>query len=43
MSTSVPAHEIVVSKTPEEVEACFNIRVDVFVHEQRFSLEDERD
>lgn len=39
----VPAHEIVVAQTEKEIQDCFDVRVQVFHHEQKFPLETEFD
>ncbi|KAI3616510.1 gnat family [Moniliophthora roreri] len=38
-----PAHEIVTATIPEEIQQCLHVRIEVFVNEQRFSLNDEID
>ncbi|EEB91144.1 hypothetical protein MPER_10543 [Moniliophthora perniciosa FA553] len=38
-----PAHEIVTATTPEEIHQCLHIRIQVYVNEQKFSLDDEID
>ncbi|KAJ9103014.1 hypothetical protein QFC20_004822 [Naganishia adeliensis] len=38
-----PPYEVVVADTPELVQACHDIRIEVFVTEQGFSMEDEMD
>ncbi|KAK2466039.1 hypothetical protein APHAL10511_001681 [Amanita phalloides] len=40
---SAPAHETVVVQTPEERQQCYDVRINVFVHEQKFPLEAELD
>jgi predicted GNAT family N-acyltransferase len=43
MSADAPGHEIVICTTPEDFEACLSVRIDVFVHEQQFLIEEELD
>ncbi|KAJ9125676.1 hypothetical protein QFC22_000638 [Naganishia vaughanmartiniae] len=38
-----PQYEVVVADTPELVQACYDIRIEVFVTEQGFSIDDEMD
>lgn len=40
---STPPHEIIIAKTEAEIQQCFDLRVQVFIHEQGFSLDDEFD
>ncbi|KAJ3841801.1 acyl-CoA N-acyltransferase [Lentinula raphanica] len=41
--SEIPAHEIVVASTEEEIQQCYKIRIDVFTHEQGFPIETEID
>ncbi|KIY69708.1 acyl-CoA N-acyltransferase [Cylindrobasidium torrendii FP15055 ss-10] len=43
MASEVPPHEVVLVTTPQDIELCMNIRIDVFHHEQGFPLDVERD
>lgn len=43
MSKIAPEHELIVAQSQEEIEQCYQIRIDVFHHEQRFPLETEID
>ncbi|KAJ3902351.1 acyl-CoA N-acyltransferase [Lentinula edodes] len=38
-----PAHEIVIASNEAEVQQCYQIRIDVFAHEQGFPIETEID
>ncbi|KAF9077025.1 hypothetical protein BDP27DRAFT_1414152 [Rhodocollybia butyracea] len=38
-----PPHEIIIASTEEEVQQCYQVRIDVFHHEQRFPLDTEID
>ncbi|TEB35744.1 hypothetical protein FA13DRAFT_1728594 [Coprinellus micaceus] len=40
---NAPAHEVIIAKTPEERQQCFDIRIQVFHVEQKFPLETEID
>jgi hypothetical protein len=42
-SSTVPAHEIVIAQSEAEIQLCYNVRIDVFHHEQKFPLETEID
>ncbi|TFK43765.1 acyl-CoA N-acyltransferase [Crucibulum laeve] len=42
-ANSAPSHEIIVVQTPEERQQCYDVRIDVFHHEQKFPLETEID
>ncbi|KAJ2927882.1 hypothetical protein H1R20_g9201, partial [Candolleomyces eurysporus] len=43
MASEIPAHEIVVTRSPEERQQCYDVRINVFHHEQHFPLETEID
>lgn len=38
-----PAHEILIVSNEAEVQQCYQIRIDVFAHEQGFPIETEID
>ncbi|KAF8622149.1 hypothetical protein AX15_007267 [Amanita polypyramis BW_CC] len=38
-----PDHEIIIAHSPDERQQCYNVRINVFVHEQQFPLETELD
>ncbi|KAF8663411.1 hypothetical protein AX16_000983 [Volvariella volvacea WC 439] len=38
-----PAHEIIIAQTEHEIQQCFDVRIQVFHHEQKFPLETELD
>ncbi|KIK67765.1 hypothetical protein GYMLUDRAFT_68791 [Collybiopsis luxurians FD-317 M1] len=38
-----PAHEIIITSNEEQVQQCYQIRIDVFSHEQGFPIETEFD
>ncbi|KDR83997.1 hypothetical protein GALMADRAFT_690220 [Galerina marginata CBS 339.88] len=38
-----PSHEIIIVRTPEERQQCYDVRIEVFHHEQKFPLETEID
>lgn len=40
---SSPRYEVLHCQTPQDVQRCINIRIKVFVDEQRFTMEDEMD
>ncbi|KAL9713150.1 hypothetical protein Ac2012v2_004391 [Leucoagaricus gongylophorus] len=40
---AVPPFEIIHARSKDEIQQCFNIRIDVFHHEQQFPLETEFD
>jgi predicted GNAT family N-acyltransferase len=42
-SPYAPDYDVIVAKTKEEIQQCFDVRIAVFVHEQRFPLEVEID
>ncbi|KAG5654604.1 hypothetical protein H0H81_011579 [Sphagnurus paluster] len=41
--TQIPAHEIVIAQTKEEIQECYDVRITVFHIEQKFPLETEID
>jgi predicted GNAT family N-acyltransferase len=43
LSSHAPDYEVIVAKTKAEIQECFDVRIAVFVHEQRFPLEVEID
>ncbi|KAG7097300.1 hypothetical protein E1B28_004663 [Marasmius oreades] len=42
-TVDVPEHEIVIATTEEEIQQCYQVRIDVFHHEQHFPLDVEID
>lgn len=43
MSLEQPPHEIIVASEEAEIQQCYQLRIDVFVHEQGFPLDVEFD
>jgi len=43
VKAAVPEHEIVIAQTQEERQQCYDVRIAVFVHEQKFPLHTELD
>lgn len=41
--SAVPDYEVVVAQTAEEIAECFNVRVNVFITEQGFDIDTEKD